>query len=78
MLTLTWGNIQMTKFNKANQYIDDDDDELIFGKHKGYTFGQLIDGEPQYLNWCAENDVIEFSDECLGDIEHAMKKRGRR
>lgn len=65
----------MSKHGEPNQSISDGQDEIIFGKHKGYTFDQVLMGEPQYLNWAAENDVIIFSDDLLAHIENAISRR---
>ncbi len=65
----------------SNQYIDDIDDKLSFGKHKGQTFGAVLDNSPSYLDWCAGEEAIEFSNEMLDMISDAMaraKPRWRR
>ena len=57
------------------QTIDDLDDELVFGKHKGWTIGEVIDGEPQYANWLAEEEIVDFSDAILDEIRLHMNVR---
>ena len=62
----------------TQQYIDDIDTEISFGKHNGWTFQEVLEGEPQYLNWAAETETIEFSDELLEYIEIYMQERKRK
>ncbi len=57
------------------QTIDDLDEEITFGKHRGWTIREIIEGEPQYANWLAENDVVDFSDEVLDEIQLHMEAR---
>ncbi len=36
---------------------------LKFGKHKGKTVNQILQEEPDYINWCLKNiDIFEMSD----------------
>ena len=43
-----------------------------FGKNKGKQVEDLLDDDPDYLTWCAENEVVEFDEECL----EVMGRRG--
>ena len=40
-----------------------------FGKHKGLTIEELMDADPQYLQWCIDKDMIELDHILLDRFE---------
>ena len=45
---------------------------FTFGKHEGEQVEDLLDDDPGYLTWCAENEAVLFEEECL----EIMGRRG--
>lgn len=41
------------------------EDVFTFGKHKGNQLEDVIDDDPGYIEWCVENDVVNFDEEAL-------------
>jgi hypothetical protein len=42
------------------------DDELWFGKHEGRTVGEVLEDDPVYIQWLADNmDYMDFDAEVL-------------
>ena len=39
--------------------------EFTFGKHKGHQLEDVIEDDPQYIEWCVVNDVADFDEESL-------------
>lgn len=54
-----------TEYLKQNKFSLPDPTEkekLNFGKHKGKTFGKVLDDDPNYCKWAAENlDSKEYA-----------------
>ena len=44
-------------------------DSMPFGKHKGDEIEDLIYDNPSYLAWCVNEEVIEFDDEVIKQLE---------
>jgi len=47
--------------------VSDKDWIVPFGKHKGLTIEELMDADPQYLEWAISKDMIEL-DHILLDL----------
>jgi len=48
------------------------EDEVKFGKHRGATFRELVNTDPQYLNWALENiDWLEVEDEIIDALDES-------
>ena len=41
------------------------DDFMPFGKHEGEQIEDLIEDEPQYMAWVANNEVVELDKEVI-------------
>ena len=62
--------------SQYRQVIYDYADELNFGKHQGSTIQAMLDcDEAHYLNWLAEGDIVEFSQDILDEIRMHMEAR---
>lgn len=48
------------------------EDEFKFGKHKGHQLEDVIEDDPNYLEWCIKEDVIAFDEEAM----ELLTKRG--
>ena len=46
--------------------------KLGFGKHKGEAIDDLIDSDPQYLEWCCD-EVVGFSERLEDGIEEDIR-----
>lgn len=44
-------------------------DTFPFGKHKGQQVEDLLYDDPQYLTWCVDEEVVEFDEEVLHQME---------
>ena len=44
------------------------DDAMTFGKHKGTEIEEILDDDPEYLKWAAENTDTEFDAEVMDKI----------
>ncbi len=55
--------------NVYRQTITDREWKLPFGKNKGMTISELIDVDPQYLEWCIEKDMFELNHALLDELE---------
>lgn len=43
-----------------------------FGKYKGRTVAEIMEEDPDYLEWCEEEGIMYFHDDCdpnTGDLE---------
>jgi len=47
------------------------DSVFKFGKYSGLTVEYVLDRDPDYIRWCAENDVTTFSEEVYEALERA-------
>lgn len=47
---------------------------MPFGKYKGQTIGDIIQGDPSYLLWCKDNLSFELDDNCLELINYSLEK----
>lgn len=45
------------------------DHVLGFGKHKGRSVAFLMDAEPEYLQWCIDNEVLSLSPSLQDEFE---------
>lgn len=43
--------------------------KLPFGKHRGLTIDELMDADPQYLQWCIDKDMFELDHILLDEFE---------
>lgn len=41
------------------------EDEFKFGKHKGHQLEDVIEDDPDYIEWCVKNEVVDFDEETL-------------
>ncbi len=52
------------------------DTDMPFGKHKGKQVEDLVEDEPDYMRWMAENsDNVEFDEEVLEALEKREQRR---
>lgn len=47
---------------------------MPFGKYKGKLIGDIIQEDPNYLQWCCDNLSFELDEECLNLLELAINK----
>jgi hypothetical protein len=52
------------------------DDELNFGKFRGFTILQLIETEPSYLRWAMEQKIIELDNEAFRSFQEQINGDG--
>lgn len=45
------------------------DSVFKFGKYNGLTVEQVLLVDPDYIRWCAENDVTNFDEEVYHELE---------
>ena len=50
------------------------DSEFRFGQHKGEQLEDVVEDDPEYVRWLAEEKDFYFDDE----VYEALEKRGRR
>lgn len=43
--------------------------ELKFGKYKGHSVKSIVDIDPSYILWLADEDIMQFSDEIISMAE---------
>lgn len=48
------------------------EDHFTFGKHNGSQLEDVIDDDPDYIEWCCENEIVVFDEEAL----ELISKRG--
>ena len=41
------------------------DDVFKFGKHKDDQLEDVIGDDPDYIEWCCDNDVVDFDEEVM-------------
>jgi len=41
------------------------EDSFTFGKHKGHQIEDVIEDDPSYIEWCCDNEVVDFDEETL-------------
>ena len=56
------------------QDIDSYDDVLRFGKYRGRTMSEVLSEDPDYLNWLADEEIVDFSEEMLEELEDITRR----
>ena len=39
------------------------EDVFKFGKHKDHQLEDVIEDDPDYIEWCVKNDMVDFDEE---------------
>lgn len=47
---------------------------LMFGKHRGKQLEDVVEDDPAYVRWLAENEIKELD----GEVLEALEKREQR
>lgn len=53
------------------------DDGMPFGKHKDVVIKDLLDDEPEYLEWLIANTDVQFNSDVLEALEMTKEWRDK-
>lgn len=46
------------------------DDKMPFGKYRGYTLSDIIEVDPDYLEWCCNNTKVKITEDVKEYIKY--------
>ena len=51
-------------------------DGLAFGKHKGKLIRNIIEDDPQYVDWCLDKKIFELDAEAKSFLRDRLERGG--
>lgn len=66
----------MSSYNRThNKYVMSAVTPFSFGKYKGTHLKDVIDTDPQYVEWCLDNvDWFDISKRCKKDLDVSLQE----